>query len=87
MAEITAAAVKSLRDRTGLPMMDCKKALQEAGGAPEKAVDGDPETRWATDNGTRQAWLEVDLGKPVTFSRAMIAGGVFAGASRPIHEE
>lgn len=39
MAEITAAAVKSFRERTGLPMMDCKKALQEAGGDEEKAVD------------------------------------------------
>ncbi len=32
MAEITAAAVKSLREQTGLPMMDCKKALTRAGG-------------------------------------------------------
>ena len=32
MAEITAAAVKAFRERTGLPLMDCKKALQEAGG-------------------------------------------------------
>ena len=32
MAEITAALVKQLRDRTGAGMMDCKKALQEAGG-------------------------------------------------------
>lgn len=39
MAEITAAAVKDLRERTGLPMMDCKKALQESGGNPEKAVE------------------------------------------------
>ena len=38
MAEITAAAVKSLRDKTGLPMMDCKRALQDAGGDPDKAV-------------------------------------------------
>ncbi len=38
MAEITAAAVKALRDRTGLPMMDCKKALEEAGGDAEAAV-------------------------------------------------
>ena len=29
MAEITAAAVKALREKTGLPMMDCKKALHE----------------------------------------------------------
>ncbi|MFM8435843.1 MAG: elongation factor Ts, partial [Planctomycetia bacterium] len=28
MAEITAAAVMALRDKTGLPMMECKKALQ-----------------------------------------------------------
>lgn len=39
MAEITAAAVKSLRERTGLPMMDCKKALSETGGDEEAAVE------------------------------------------------
>ncbi len=39
MPEITAAAVKALRDRTGLPMMDCKRALQEAGGDEEAAID------------------------------------------------
>ena len=38
MAEITAALVKAFRDRTGLPMMDCKKALTEADGDPEKAL-------------------------------------------------
>ena len=40
--------------------------------APAKAIDGDPTTRWATDAGTHQAWLEVDLGKPMTFDRAAI---------------
>ncbi|MBT5017759.1 MAG: translation elongation factor Ts [Planctomicrobium sp.] len=39
MAEITAAAVKALRERTDLPMMECKKALVEAGGDEEKAVE------------------------------------------------
>jgi elongation factor Ts len=39
MAEITAAAVKALRERTGLPMMDCKNALVEADGNFEKAVE------------------------------------------------
>ncbi|MCA9048744.1 MAG: translation elongation factor Ts [Planctomycetaceae bacterium] len=38
MAEITAAAVKALRERTDLPMMECKKALIEADGDTEKAV-------------------------------------------------
>jgi elongation factor Ts len=37
MAEITAAMVKQLRDDTQLPMMECKKALNEAGGDVEVA--------------------------------------------------
>jgi elongation factor Ts len=37
MAEITAAMVKSLRELTGLPMMDCKKALEASGGDIEAA--------------------------------------------------
>jgi elongation factor Ts len=39
MAEITAALVKDLRERTGAGMMDCKKALNEAGGDMEAAID------------------------------------------------
>jgi elongation factor Ts len=39
MAEITAALVKELRDKTGAGMMDCKKALSETGGNLEAAVD------------------------------------------------
>ena len=39
MAEVTSAMVKDLREKTGAGMMDCKKALQEAGGDLEKAVD------------------------------------------------
>jgi len=39
MAEITAGMVKELRERTGLGMMDCKKALVEAEGDMEKAID------------------------------------------------
>lgn len=37
MAEITAALVKQLRERTGAGMMNCKKALQETGGNVEEA--------------------------------------------------
>ena len=37
MAEITAALVKQLRDRTGAGMMDCKKALVEVGGDLDEA--------------------------------------------------
>lgn len=39
MTEITAAAVRALRDKTGLPMMDCKRALQEARGDQPKALE------------------------------------------------
>ncbi|QGJ72221.1 Translation elongation factor Ts [Planctomycetales bacterium 10988] len=39
MAEITAKSVKSLRDKTQLPMMECKKALVEAGGDEAKAIE------------------------------------------------
>ncbi len=38
MAEISAALVKELRDRTGAGMMDCKRALQEASGDMEAAI-------------------------------------------------
>ena len=39
MAEITAAAVKDLREKTGAGMMDCKRALTESGGDAEAAFD------------------------------------------------
>jgi len=45
MAEITAAAVNELRKRTGLPLMDCKKALNQANGDQEGAI------RWLRENG------------------------------------
>jgi elongation factor Ts len=39
MANITATMVKELRERTGLGMMDCKKALAEADGDMDKAIE------------------------------------------------
>jgi elongation factor Ts len=39
MAEISAGLVKELRERTGLPMMECKKALAETGGDLKKAEE------------------------------------------------
>jgi len=39
---------------------------------PDKAFDDDFSTRWATDSGTKQAWLEVDLGENKKFSRVLI---------------
>ena len=37
---ISASMVKELRDRTGLGMMECKRALTEAGGDIEVAIEG-----------------------------------------------
>ena len=39
MVKITAAQVKELRDRTGLAMMECKKALEESNGDIEQAIE------------------------------------------------
>ena len=39
MAEITASAVKSLREKTGAGMLECKNALGEAGGNEEQAIE------------------------------------------------
>ncbi|MEN8143935.1 MAG: translation elongation factor Ts [Gemmatimonadota bacterium] len=39
MTEITVQAVKSLRERTGAGMMECKRALIETGGDEEQAID------------------------------------------------
>jgi elongation factor Ts len=47
MAEISAAAVKQLRELTDMPMMKCKEALTAAGGDQEKAIE----------------WLKQDSGK------------------------
>src|SRR5438309_3200529 len=49
MAEITAAMVRELREKTGAGMMDCKKALTESGGDMEAAVD------WLRKKGLSQA--------------------------------
>jgi len=37
--EITASMVKQLREKTGAPMMDCKRALVESNGNPENAIN------------------------------------------------
>ncbi len=40
--------------------------------AADRAVDGDNHTRWCTAKEAKASWLEVDLGKPETFDRAVI---------------
>ena len=67
MAEITAALVKALRDKSGVGMMDCKKALQETGGDMESAVD------WLRAKGLSKAAKKADR---------VAAEGVVAMATR-----
>src|ERR1700744_5841958 len=54
MAEITAALVKDLREKTGAGMMDCKAALNETGGDLEGAVD------WLRKKGLAKAAKKAD---------------------------
>ena len=71
MAEITAAAVKALRERTGLPMMECKKALQETGGDEEAAVD------WLRKQGIKTK--ETRLGRETSAGRIAVFTDFAAG--------
>src|SRR6185436_16825523 len=72
MADITAALVKSLREKTGLPMMECKKALANSGGDEEAAVRWlreqgikTQETRLGRETGAGRIAVYVDLDKNV----------------------
>jgi elongation factor Ts len=64
MAEITAAAVKSLREKTGLPMMECKKALAESGGDEAGAV------KWLREQGIKTQ--ETRLGRDTSAGRITV---------------
>ncbi len=72
MADITAALVKSLREKTGLPMMECKKALAASGGDEEAAIRWlreqgikTQETRLGRETGAGRIAVYVDLAKKV----------------------
>src|ERR1700761_7513602 len=54
MAEISAALVKELREKSGVGMMDCKKALTETGGDLEAAID------WLRSKGLSKAAKKAD---------------------------
>lgn len=71
MPEITAAAVKAMRERTGLPMMECKKALQETGGDETAAVD------WLRKQGIKTQ--ETRLGRETSAGRIAVYADVAQG--------
>ncbi len=52
---------------------------------PENVLDGDDETRWATDGDTKSAWLELDLGSPKTFDRVEIDEATGSGMGERVN--
>jgi alpha-L-fucosidase len=66
----TAAGRTSLTDGKTATASNVYQGMAAYG--PGKAVDGDDGTRWATDAGTGEAWLEVDLGAVKSFDQARI---------------
>lgn len=68
MPEITAAAVKDLRQKTGLPMMDCKKALAECDG------DGDAAVEWLRKRGAAVMGKRAD--RETSFGRFGLSCGL-----------
>ena len=73
MAAITAAAVKELRQVTGLPMMDCKKALTECDGEQEAAIS------WLRERGAKVMDKRAD--RETAFGRFGLCIGVDKTAS------
>jgi len=76
MPEITAAAVKALRERTGLPMMECKKALEECGGDQSAAE------KHLRESGKKTQ--ETRLGRETSTGRIAIFADVEKGAGAMI---
>lgn len=72
MAAISAAEVKSLREKTGLPMMDCKQALTECNGDAEAAI------RWLRERGAQVLNKRAD--RETAFGRF----GVYASFDPPL---
>jgi alpha-L-fucosidase len=70
LAAVDVTGPASLTTKAKATASNVYRGLAEYG--PDKAVDGRDDTRWATDGDTASAWLEVDLGKPTTFSRAVV---------------
>jgi elongation factor Ts len=72
MAEITAELVKKFREKTGLPLMDCKKALTECQGDEEAAI------RWLRERGKKVMGGRLD--RETAFGRF----GLYCGAGLSI---
>src|SRR3990170_866820 len=80
MAEITAATVKELRERTGAGMMDCKKALAESqmpeGGSVQDALTHNIATIGENQSLRRAKTLSVGQGAVVSYVHNAVAPGL-----------
>ena len=72
MAAITAAAVKALREKTGLPLMDCKKALTESDGNEDAAI------QWLRERGAKVMGSRTD--RETAFGRF----GLYSGLDKAV---
>src|SRR6516162_2019805 len=79
MAAITADMVKSLRDKTGAGMMDCKTALAESNGEMEAAID------WLRAKGLSKAAKKAD--RVAAEGLIGLASGAKAGAAVEVNSE
>src|ERR1051325_3070982 len=68
MAEITAALVKDLREKSGVGMMDCKKALTETGGDIDAAMD------WLRTKGLAKAAKKADRAAAEGLVAGLVSG-------------
>ncbi len=75
MAEITAKAVKTLREQTGAGMMDCKRVLQDAGGDLKRAVELLRE-RGIAKAGTRQGRVTSEGAIVIAIADSRTSGGI-----------
>jgi alpha-L-fucosidase len=78
----TVVKLKLARSAMDLPRLEISQDVKatasntfqndSSGYGPQRAFDEDSQTRWATDSGTKQAWIAADFGKPQTFSGVRI---------------
>src|SRR4051795_9693332 len=81
MAEITAALVKELREKTGVGMMDCKTALQETGANIDAAID------WLRAKGLSKAAKKADRAAAEGLVAGMLSADGKTGALIELNAE
>ena len=79
LRELRAAVDATFRTNLARGKTAKASSASDAAHGPDKALDGDPATWWAADEGTTAATLEIDLGKPTAFNRSMVQEHIALG--------